>query len=350
MPSSTAVINPFFERSQMTKPSQNPNPVLDPIIPVISAHSLVTAVSVGLFDALSHGPADFQSLALRTGMEPQGARLLLDVLSQNGYVKKSDGTYSLSDVSRMTLLESSPMSFVNWVKFCRFQIEAVGHLTDVVSGSGPIDLFEKMANPEDRLVHHRAIAETAKPIAPWIADVVPIPDGATRMLDIGGSHGVYSAGLCAKHPPMHSDVLELPGSIESVSQVVEEYGTGRFCSLIGANVLEWQCTDPYDAVFLGNIIHHFSPAEVESVLDTSYRCLADEGTIALWDIDPSDNVDDPTSAAFSLFFFITSVAKCYGSDGIRKFLENAGFTDNEVLRPPDPSSHALHIARKKRSG
>lgn len=190
------------------------------------------------------------------------------------------------------------------------------------------------------------MAETAKPIAPWIADVVPVPAGAGRMLDIGGSHGVYSASLCARHPPMRSDILELPGAVEPASLVAEEYGTKAFCSFVGANVLEWESTARYDAVFLGNIIHHFSPTEVEFVLEKSYRYLVDEGTIAIWDIDPGENGDHPTAAAFSLFFFITSGAKCYASDEISQILERVGFANHEVLRPPGSSSHSLHIARR----
>jgi len=218
----------------MKTQSHNPNPVSDPIVPVIISQSLVTALSVGLLEALSHGPASFESVATQIGIAPQATKLLLNVLALSGYVQKSSDTYTLSEVSRMTLLKSSPMSFVNWVKFCRFQIAAIGHLTEAARGSGPIDLFEIMANPEDRLVHQRAMAETAKPIASWIADVVPIPDGATRMLDIGGSHGVYSAAICSKYPPLHSDILELPASIESASRVIEESGTEKYCSLIRA--------------------------------------------------------------------------------------------------------------------
>lgn len=334
----------------MTTPSPNPNPVLDPFVPVILAHSLVTAVSVGLFETLSCGPTDFESIAFQTGLEPHATRLLLDVLYANGYVTKTDGTYGLTEVSRMTLLESSPMSFVNWARFCRFQIATAGHLTDVVRGSDPINLFEMMVSREDRLVHQRAMAETAKPVAPWIAEVVPIPDGANRMLDIGGSHGVYSANLCAKHPPMRSDVLELPEILEAALTVAEESGSTPLCSFIGANVLEWTSVERYGAVFLGNIVHHFTPPELQSVLEKSFRYLVDDGTIAIWDIDPSESTDDPTSAAFSLFFFITSGAKCYGSDEISTILKHVGFSGHEIIRPPGSSSHTLHIARKKPIG
>jgi len=334
----------------MENSSKNPNPVLDPIVPVIVAQSLVTAVSVGLFEALSHGPAKYRFVALQTGIEPRAAKLLLDVLSRNGYVKKSESAYELTEVSQMTLIKSSPMSFVNWIKFCRIQIEAAGHLTEAVERNTLVNLFEKMPNPEDRLTHQRAMAETAKPIASWIADVVPIPAGATQMLDIGGSHGVYSAAVCKKHSSMHSDVLELPASIEPASQVMEESGSGTFCSLICADILEWQSSKQYDFVFLGNIIHHFTPGEVKSVLKKIYRFLVDGGTIAIWDIDPSENAEDPTSAAFSLFFFITSGTTCYGSDEIGKFLGSAGFSDYKRLQPPGASSHTLHIARKKKVG
>jgi hypothetical protein len=125
-----------------------------------------------------------------------------------------------------------------------------------------------------------------------------------------------------------------------------EYGTTTFCSFVGVDVLEWQSTHRYDLVFLGNIIHHFSPTGVESVLEKSYRSLLDGGTIAIWDIAPSENGADPASGAFSLFFFVTSGAKCYGSDEISGTLERVGFQRHELLRPSGASSHSLHIARK----
>jgi 2-polyprenyl-3-methyl-5-hydroxy-6-metoxy-1,4-benzoquinol methylase len=319
---------------------------LDPIIPAINAHALVTAVSTGLLNALASGPADAKTIADRCNLDTQAVDLLATLLATNGYLKKVGRRFELAEVSQATLLDGSPMSFVNWILFSQFQLEAIGHLTRIVRGSGPINLYERMVDTRDRLVHQRAMAETAKPAAPWIAANTPVPPGATRMLDVGGSHGTYSAGLCTHNPPMHSDVLELPDMVETAAAVARETGTAEYCTHIGCNVLEWEGVKRYDVVFLGNIIHHFSPDEIKALLKKCFLYLVEGGTVAVWDLSVDQSSEDPISASFSLFFYLTSGSKCYSHEELKKFLTRAGFTDYETRHPPGSSSHALHIARK----
>ena len=46
-----------------------------------------------------------------------------------------------------------------------------------------------------------------------LAGKILVPAGATNMLDIGGSHGLYSIELCKKNKGLSSTILELPAAV-----------------------------------------------------------------------------------------------------------------------------------------
>ena len=66
--------------------------------------------------------------------------------------------------------------------------------------------------------------ETARFDAPVLARHVPVREGATRLLDLGGSHGLMGATLCRKHPPMRSTVLDLAAAIEHARALAAREG------------------------------------------------------------------------------------------------------------------------------
>jgi tRNA A22 N-methylase len=59
-------------------------------------------------------------------------------------------------------------------------------------------------------------------VAKEVAPKIPVPNGATAMLDIGGSHGLFSIELCKKHSSLSSTIMELPGSIEAASAIAKD--------------------------------------------------------------------------------------------------------------------------------
>ena len=56
-------------------------------------------------------------------------------------------------------------------------------------------------------------------VAKELAGKLKLPVHASKMLDIGGSHGLYSIELCKKYPSLTSTILELPGAIDRASAI-----------------------------------------------------------------------------------------------------------------------------------
>lgn len=330
----------------MEKKDRQPNPLLDPMIPAIHSSALVTAAATGLFEALSQGPLDPIALARELACDPVGIRRLADLLTAMGYLEQTESSYALTKISRATYVGGGQMPLTDWVRFCEVQLKALGHLTAAVQKGRRLDLFDLMPGEDDRLTHQRAMAQTALPAADWVAAQVTVPRGAERMLDVGGSHGAYSAAICRRHPPLAAEVLELPATLATASRVAREHGCHRFVTHRPGDITTTALEGAYDLFFLGNLVHHLTEDKLSQTLQKIATHTAPGGGIAIWDMAVGDTPADPVAASFALFFYLTSGAGCHSEAALRTALATAGFDAVEVKRPPQGTTHMLVTATR----
>jgi hypothetical protein len=333
----------------MSAPQPPPNPLADPFVPAVGAYALITAVSIGLFSALADRPRSAEELSTELGLRAAAVERLAAVLVAMGYLNRDGGdggVYGLAEVSRMTLLPGSPHSLRNWVEFSGTQLQAVSRMKEVLGSDQGVDLYDLMSGDQERLTHQRAMAETAAPAAESIASQVELPPGPRRMLDVGGSHGLYSAAICRRNPPLVSDVIELPAILPFARAVAAEYGADEYVTYLPGDVEQRELTQTYDLIFLGNIVHHFAPERLRRLLHKLSRSSSAEARIVIWDIDDRRDSDELVSACFSLFFHLTSGARCHAESELADLLRAAGFGRLQVVRTPQPSTHVLTVARR----
>ena len=190
------------------------------------------------------------------------------------------------------------------------------------------------------------MAQTARPVAEWVADQVPVPDDGRHLLDIGGGHGIYSAAICRRHPPLVAEVLELPTALDPAVLVAREYGCDRYVTHRSGDIRTTALDNDYAVVFLGNLIHHYPAGILAQVLAKIAAHTASGGTIAIWDLAAGDTAADPVTACFALFFHLTSSAGCHSAAALMEALTAAGFLDVAVKHPPHGTTHMLVTARK----
>ena len=330
----------------MTDSKMGPSPLLDPLVPAISAWALISAVSKGIFDTIASGQHQPDDIAKHLDLDSDGIKRLLDLLSCLGYVKSRDGDYELTEVSRKTLLEDSPHRLKNWIRFCRIQLQAMEQLENSLSSDDSVNLKALMQGQEELYVHQLAMAETAAPAGDWIAANVPVQEGSTLMLDVGGSHGIYSAAICRRNLPLRSEIMELPDVIETARAVARDLGTDDLVTHIEGDILKNELSNNYDLVFMSNLIHHIPSDHIAEVIGKIHKHLKPGGTIAIWDFSETQGEPELVSSAFSLFFYMTSKARCYSLEEIEQLLSDADFVHFSAIRPPVPSPHALYIAHK----
>jgi hypothetical protein len=258
------------------------------------------------------------------------------MLTGAGYLVCEDDSYALTETARRTLLAGAGARVTAWVGLHELAWDWLGRTGDVISSGQGIDLHGQLVDPADWMTYQSAMLEMARQLGPLVAPLVPVKPDARSLLDIAGAHGLFGGLICRQHPPMRSLVLDLPDAIEQSRRLAHEEGLDDVVTHRSGDALGDDLGDGHDVVFLGNILHHFTPAQIAQLLRRVKSALSPAGTIAIWEVrrperdDPPDIVGD----AYALFFRVTSTARCYTTGEYLNWLEAAGFT--EVQSQPLP--------------
>lgn len=343
----------FLPEDPMEEAAFRSNPaaraLLDPFLPVIQARAIMAAVETGVFEALGDEAKRADDLAQSLSLDQDVLTMLLRVLSGAGYVSFDGRLYSLTGLSRSAFLADSPSRLSYWVKFNYMQWEVIGGMEHALRTGKGIDTGPLLKSREDWEIQQQAMLETARPAAPWVGEKVPIRDGASRLLDLGGSHGLYGAMICRKHPPLKSTVLDVPDAIEPARELARREGIDDVVDFLAGDALADDLgRECFDAAFLGNLVHHLSEERNRELLARLIACLKPRGTVAIWDIryPEAGSRPDLFSDGFALYFRIASSARCYRHGEIVAWLESAGFTEIDIHQVPGPT-HFLITGRKR---
>ncbi len=312
-----------------------PIPILDFLMPLLQTRAIMAAVRLGVFEGLRAGPRKADDLARELKLDPAMLELLLRLLCSRDYVRGADGRFELGDLGRRTMLRGSPQDLTGFAEFNYWQWEQIGRLEELlVSGRG-IDLHGSLTEEKVWADYQRAMLEMASLAKKIVASLMPIKRGARTLLDIGGSHGLFAAEICRKHPPLRATVLELPSAIEHARALAREAGIEELVLHAPGDLTHDDFGTGVDAVLLANIVHHYRPEVIVDMLKRARHAMTADATIGIWDMERRRAEARPEliGDATSLFFHVTSNASCYSAEEYSGFLREAGFAQVHVRRP-----------------
>jgi DNA-binding transcriptional ArsR family regulator len=313
-----------------------PRAIYDTFLPLLQAQAIMAAVRLRIFESLRDGGRSANEIARELNLHPESLDLVLRVLAASGYVMVEDSRYQLTEVARQTLLDGSEAPLMSFVGLNEISWEWIGRLNNLVRTGCGIDMHQNLGDAQNWATYQGAMLETSRRTAPLVAPPVPVRPGSRKLLDVAGSHGLFGAHICRTNPPMRSVVLDLPEAVEPSRKLARKEGIDDVVSHRAGNALIDDLDAPQDVVFLGNILHHFSPQQCKDLFARIQRTLNQDGTVAVWEVrkpepsEPPDIVGD----GFALHFRITSTARCYTTKEYTGWLAETGFTD--VLVHPTP--------------
>ncbi len=326
--------------------------LLGSFVPLLQVRAMMSGVRLGIFAALAEGSHDPRMLAERLGLKHDVLVLVLNMLAASGWLHLEDGRYHLSRLASETMAPGGSSPLVGWLAHSYTHWRTVAGLEECLRSGTGMDAHRVMTSSDEWHAYQLAMLETARPIAGRVAEAVPVPAGATKMLDVGGSHGLYAAMICRRHPPLRATVLELGRAVDSARELARSEGIGELVQHISGDVLHENLGEGvYDLVFMGNIIHHFAPEECRIVLRKARRALRAGGLLAVWDFweDEQDGRLDVVHCAFALLFRIASTGRCHSPDQLDSWLSEAGL--GRPARHPSPGSpHGLMTAEAPTPG
>jgi 2-polyprenyl-3-methyl-5-hydroxy-6-metoxy-1,4-benzoquinol methylase len=302
---------------------------MDAFVPLIQAQAIMTAVRYGVFETLGRSACRANELAQVLRVNADTLELMLRLLRTADYLTiDADRRYSLTQRSRAELLEESSDRVAPVVTVLAMWWNRLAHMDRLLETGTGLDLHNQMRDPREWAAYQSAMLALARRAAPMVATAVPVKPGATRLLDIAGSHGLFGALIARAHPPMRAEVLDLPQAVDHARQLGHAEGLDDLVTWRAGDALTDDLGDGYDVVFLGNILHHFAPPEISHLLSRASKAMTTDGTIAIFDIRaPDTSTTNVIADASTLFFRLTSTARLYGTDDYTTWLTTSGFTD-----------------------
>jgi 2-polyprenyl-3-methyl-5-hydroxy-6-metoxy-1,4-benzoquinol methylase len=168
-----------------------------------------------------------------------------------------------------------------------------------------------------------------------------------RILDLGCGFGLFSLYFAMDAPTRDLTGVDLDSErIEAATQCAAQLGVDNV-RYTASNVLDWRGTEPFDAIFMLDLIHHLPKQEVAVFLERVSRLIAPGGVLLLKDVS--------NRPYYKMLFTLLLDRLMVGSEPIHYWdpgelcglVENLGFsvkrhTINDIL----PYPHILYVCSR----
>jgi SAM-dependent methyltransferase len=337
-------VNPGFLEQQALRFNLIPGPMLD-FLGARSFRVTCVAVRMGVFETLEEEAQTPAELARRLGADERGVFLLLEVLDAVGCVQRRGERFVNSRmISKWMPLLREGIDF-----FERSAFHAWNDLEESIRrGRVPETSYQSSEDAHtarELLVGLRAFARVG---GEGVVSKIDPPTGATRLLDLGGGHGLYTVMMCQRNPRLHGVIFDLPFALEIARETVEEAGLADRVSLIAGDFWEDDFGTDYDCALLFNVVHGYAPEQNAELLGKLRACLRSGARIAILDQLADSKLGGAMARAAArlngLNLFHSRGGQGYRFDEIASWLRAAGFTDPRKIDLPRSPGSSLVLA------
>jgi predicted O-methyltransferase YrrM len=319
-----------------------------------ASKTLLSAVEMGVFTELAHGPATFHDLSGRLGLHPRGARDFLDTLVALGFLDRTQEHYCNAPDTDLFLDRNKPSYIGGILEMANARLYRFwGDLTEALrtgkpqneakhnSGESPFTaLYADPARLKGFLsamtgISHGANLAIARKVK-W--------SGYRTYADLGTAQGDLAVQIALANPHLSGIGLDLP----EVAPIFEEYAHANGVS----DRVKFQAGDFFrdplpaaDAFTMGHILHDWDLSEKKMLIAKAYQALNPGGALVVYDaiID-----DDRSMNAFGLMMSLNMLIETpggfdyTGADCIG-WMKEAGFRAVSVEHLAGPDSMVVGI-------
>lgn len=303
------------------------------------AKALLSAVELGVFDALADGPADLATLTSRLGLHQRSACDFLDALVALGMLERDEGRYSNTPEADLFLVRAKPSYVGAILEMANTRLySSWGFLTDALKtgqrqseNKEEEDFFAALyADPVRLHGFLSAMSGISAGPAKAIAEKFPWKDYAS-FVDVGAAQGMVPVTLALTHPHLSGGGFDLPAVRPVFEEFVAKNGLSDRLKFYGGNFFK----DPMpkaDVIIMGHILHDWDLAQKRVLLKKAFDALPSGGAVIAYDaiID-----DERRENAFGLLMSLNMLIETtggfdYTGADCQDWMREAGFSQTKV--------------------
>jgi hypothetical protein len=269
-----------------SEPGERPSATLARLINGFQVSQAIhVAATLGLADALAHGPATSSELAATTGADPRSLYRLMRALASVGLFREDDHGFALTSVGQC-LRSDAPESLAGWASFVGRpeNWQAWGHLQHSVrTGENAfrsihgMDVWEyRSQRPDESAIFDRAMESLTSRVQGGLIAAYDFGRFET-VADVGGGNGSLLAAVLTAYPAMRGVLFDHAHVVAKAGPVLANAGVADRCEVVAGDFFDE--VPPADAYLLKSILHDWEDAEATAILRSCLRAARPEGVV-----------------------------------------------------------------------
>lgn len=240
--------------------------------PQVLKHAIDFKVFNYLFE-----PISAEEVAEKLETKPEPTSRLLDMLVLLGMVTKRDGKYSNTPLAEEYLVEGKPTYMGDMYVMSVDMWEGMVAQMPQALKSGIPEMAPEQVLSEDFWASQTDMngrcqrAMWSYKAIPMVLKMLEFPH-FKRMLDLGGSAGIFTAALVSGHPTLKGVVFDQPAVVETTKKIISEYELQDRISMLAGDITKNDFGNDYDLVWICDCLN-LSADKLESIFDKVYKSM-----------------------------------------------------------------------------
>jgi O-methyltransferase domain/Dimerisation domain len=331
----------------------NPEKILQTGLAFWPSKTLLSAIEMGVFTELAHGPEAYEPLRGRLGLHQRSARDFFDALVALGFLRREGDRYANTPETDLFLDRKKPSYIGGILEMCNERLYGFwGDLTEAlrtglpqneIKSGGP-GLFESLyADPARLKLFLGAMTGLSRGANLAIARNFPWKDYKT-FADIGTAQGDLAVQVALANPHLWGHGFDLPEVAPIFEEYVQALGLADRLSFFPGDFFKEELPKT-DVVMMGHILHDWDLPTKRMLIRKAYDALPSGGALIVYE---SIIDDDRSKNAFGLMMSLNMLIETpggfdYTGTDCCGWMKEAGFSSSGVEPLVGPDSMVVGI-------
>lgn len=301
---------------------------------------ITVAAEMGVFTEIEKQPHTIKSLSKELDIGSVGLNELIKVLAALKVLSREADNISLTSMSRLYLLPSSPFYWGETLSKLSQQSEHKQLKRSLDSDKSHSRFNDQSYN--DMWEAGEVDEEAAQNFTHRMHNLIMAPalyaldtgfyDGTKKLLDVGGGSAAFCIAFMARQPEGKASVYELEAVCSVATEYVEKAGLDDNFLAISGNFVANDFPEGYDGIHFSNIFHNWSDSATSRLIDKAFAALPPRGCIYIHEMLMDENEDGSVVAAlFGLLQYILHSGGHRTFAHIKDLLVQSGFVKVEAV-------------------
>ena len=302
---------------------------------------LFTAVNNDIFTVLSEDPKTAEQIAQAIGTDSYITEKLLNSLAAIGLLAKGSGKYANTALAETFLVKGKPFYQRNYIKVAK----------TISYGTSPYDDWAKIGQALEQgyvqpdagdtpRLWDESFSLTMKEVAicgevQATAEVISSYTwfkNAKKLLDLGGTHGLYAIAFADKNPELEATLFDFPGvlALANAKKLIDQYEMNGRVKIQEGNFMGGDIGEGYDIVFISHV--YLYGAILDAVLSEIHDALNGNGRFILKNCVIHKNRNGPFAVSLLDLDFWSDENLIFSIDEYVDLIEAHGFKVENIAK------------------